>query len=53
MNIKKSIYWPVVMVLLLLFVPAQPAEVPKIDIGDTLHPTRNHCSEYDITIRRI
>jgi hypothetical protein len=48
MNLKKSICWPVVMVLLLLFVPAQAAEAPE-----ALHPTRNHCFEYDITIRRV
>jgi hypothetical protein len=34
MNIKKSVYWSVVMVLLLLSIPAQATEAPKVDTGD-------------------
>jgi Amt family ammonium transporter len=35
MSLKKSIYWSVIMVLLLLSVPALAAEAPKVDSGDT------------------
>ncbi|MCZ7392019.1 MAG: ammonium transporter [Candidatus Methanoperedens sp.] len=35
MRLKKSIYWSVIMVLLLLSVPALAAEAPKVDSGDT------------------
>jgi Amt family ammonium transporter len=34
MNIKKPIYWPIIMVLL-LSVPALAAEEPEVDTGDT------------------
>ncbi len=35
MSLKKSIYWSVIMVLLLLSVPALAADAPKVDSGDT------------------
>ena len=35
MNFKKSIYWSVIMVLLLFTVPALAADAPKVDTGDT------------------
>jgi Amt family ammonium transporter len=35
MSIKKSIYWSVIMVLLLFTVPALAADAPKVDTGDT------------------
>ncbi len=35
MKLKKSIYWSVMMVLLLLSVPALAADAPKVDTGDT------------------
>ncbi|MGB8217816.1 MAG: ammonium transporter [Candidatus Methanoperedens sp.] len=35
MNLKKSIYWSVIMVLLLFTVPALAADAPKVDSGDT------------------
>ncbi|MCZ7384601.1 MAG: ammonium transporter [Candidatus Methanoperedens sp.] len=35
MSFKKSIYWSVIMVLLLLSVPALAADAPKVDSGDT------------------
>jgi Amt family ammonium transporter len=34
-SLKKSIYWSVIMVLLLLSAPALAADAPKIDSGDT------------------
>ncbi|MDD5474704.1 MAG: ammonium transporter [Candidatus Methanoperedens sp.] len=35
MNLKKSIYWSVIMSFLLLSVPALAADAPKVDSGDT------------------
>jgi len=35
MSLKKSIYWSVIMVLLLFTVPALAADAPKVDSGDT------------------
>ncbi len=35
MNIKKSVHWSVVMILLLLYVPAHAADAQKVDTGDT------------------
>ncbi len=35
MRLKNSIYWSVIMVLLLLAVPALAADAPKVDSGDT------------------
>ncbi len=35
MNIKNSMYWSVIMVLLLLSIPALAADAPKVDTGDT------------------
>jgi Amt family ammonium transporter len=35
MRLKKSIYWSVIMVFLLLSVPALAADAPKVDSGDT------------------
>ncbi len=35
MNLKKSIYWSVIMSFLLLAVPALAADAPKVDSGDT------------------
>lgn len=35
MNLKKSIYWSVIMVLLLFTAPALAADAPKVDSGDT------------------
>ncbi len=35
MNFKKSTYWSVIMILLLLAAPALAADAPKVDSGDT------------------
>ncbi len=35
MSLKKSIYWSVIMVFLLLSAPALAADAPKVDSGDT------------------